>query len=330
MLTPIALLLLLFCGCATPARAVDLAEIEKMITGPGMEGEIHGADAARGLFVITYRNPKDFFDYLEMSLVPANAELAKQLGPLQRHDRVKIKGTFLKNPSPQKHIEVTSLEMVQKFQSPYPADPYGYEARVPDELLNQSSALFLVHAVHADGHILVVEYKDAVLPIFVNNGELTRKLFRNDLVRLSFHIQKKPKEPTHLKLNETAPDALELVESIQARHGQPAQIEGALVLFPKSPQVLFNVFAVLEELPAGLKRQYTLVNFDSPEEFKRIRDKLQAAWDSEPKAYVNGRNKLVSTAIRVRVKGKWNEVDPNQANAQVLLDSADSVEILKR
>ena len=92
--------------------------------------------------------------------------------------------------------------------------------------------------------------------------------------------------------------------------------------------MIFNVFAVLQELPEGLKRQYTLVNFDNPETFKKIREKLQAAWDKHTKDYVNGRNKLVSTHVRIKATGTFNEVDPNQANAQILLSTPEGIEIL--
>jgi hypothetical protein len=42
---------------------------------------------------------------------------------------------------------------------------------------------------------------------------------------------------------------------------------------------------------------------------------------------VSGRNKLISTKIRVRATGTFNEIDPNQANAQIVLDNVDALEI---
>jgi hypothetical protein len=111
-----------------------------------------------------------------------------------------------------------------------------------------------------------------------------------------------------------------------ALHGKPADLEGALVLFPQSPQVRFNVFAVLQELPGGLKRQFTLADFTSPAVFADIRAKLQAAWDAAPAA-VSGRNKLVSQSVRVRVKGTFNEVDTSQANVQILLDGPEAIDV---
>ncbi len=315
---------------ASCAHAIDFKEIEQKLATTGAEGEVHGSAVGQGLFVFTYRNPTDFFDYVEMSLVSYEPAVTTQLGTLNRHDRIRVKGSFLKNPSPQKHIKVTSLDVIKKYSTAYPSSSYSYEARLPDELLNQDSADFIVHAVHSDGHVLVVEYKDAVLPIFVQNGALTEKLYRGDIVKLSIGIQTDPDRPMHLKLNETAPQPVQVLEAIKDKHGKKGSIEGALVLFPKSPIVKFNIFAVLEELQSGLKRQYTLVNFEDPALFTKIREALQKAWDRHPTAYVNGRNKLISTRVRVKATGIFNEVDPNQANPQILLNSLDSIEILEK
>ena len=254
----------------------------------------------------------------------------KFLGTLNRHDRVRIKGAFLDNPSPQKHIDVAAVEVVKKYESSYPSAPYEYEAKVPDELLDKDSALFLVHAVHENGQILVVEYKDIVLPIFVKNGALSKDLWRGDLVRLKFRIQKDPGRPIHLRVRETEVDAIQLVEAVKSLHGKTGSLEGTLVLFPKSPEIKFNVFALLQELPEGLKRQYTLVNFDNPDTFAKIRDLLQKAWDKYPNASINGRNKLLSTKIRVKATGTFNEVSPNQANPQILLPTLESIQIIEK
>jgi hypothetical protein len=129
----------------------------------------------------------------------------------------------------------------------------------------------------------------------------------------------------HLAVNESAPDPLTVIDSIAAKNGKPAVVEGALMLFPQSPEIKFNVFAVQELLANGLNRQYTLVNMDDAAVFQKIRDLLQKAWDKSPGQYTNARNKLLSNVIRVKVTGTFNEVDPSQANAQILLPSADSI-----
>ena len=65
--------------------------------------------------------------------------------------------------------------------------------------------------------------------------------------------------------------------------------------------------------------------------FAAIRKKMQDAWDAAGEgSAVSGRNKLVSTRVRVRATGTYNEIDPNQANAQIVLPSADALEIVKR
>ena len=330
MKTSILTILAALFALSSLAQAVDLHEIEEKLTTTGVEGEVHGASPTLGIYVFNYRNPNDFFDYLEMSVVSDSPEVMKQLATLGRHDRIKLKGAFLHNPSPQKHINVASLEIVKKFQSSYPVPAYEYEARLPDELIHKDNGTFLVHALHADGHILVVEYKDAVMPIFVRNAELTKNLYRGDLIQLSISLQEYPDRPSHLKINETAAQPVRVLESVRAKHGTPVTVEGALILFPKSPEIKFNVFAVLQTLPEGLKRQFTLVNFDSPEAFKQLREALQKSWDKFPGAYVNGRNKLVSTRIRVKATGTFNEVDPNQANPQILMKSLESIEIIEK
>jgi hypothetical protein len=241
---------------------------------------------------------------------------------------VRIGGEIMDNRSQQTHIELASLEVVRKYEATPPIPRYEYEASIPADLQGKSSELFLVHAVNAGGSVLVVEHEDVVLPVYVTRPELTRSLARNDVVRLFYEIRTRPDRPVHLQLADVE-RPVEVVDSITALHGKPAAIEGALVLFPQSPQVRFNVFAVLQELPGNTQRQYTLVNFDDPAVFETIRNKLQAAWDTGgADSFVSGRNKLVSTEVRIRATGTFNQIDPNQANAQIVLDGPDSIEIL--
>lgn len=307
------------------------AELERELRrGHAVEGEIHGADPDLDLYVFTYRAPDDFFEFVEVSLVAPDDDLAAQLAALHRHDRVRIEGTVMQNRSRQRHVELRSLEVVEEYEPSPPIPEYAYEATVPADLRGRNSGLFLVHAVQANGRVLVVEHRDVVLPVFVRRPELARDLARNDIVRLTYAIRRYPERPVHLELAEVE-RPIEVVDSIMGLNGRPADVEGPLVLFPKSPQVSFNVFAVLEDLPGGLRRQYTLVNFESTETFARIREKLQNAWDeSDPDLTVSGRNKLISRSIRVRAIGTFNEIDPGQANAQIVLEGPDSIEISMR
>ncbi|MBN1237375.1 MAG: hypothetical protein JXB36_02685 [Gammaproteobacteria bacterium] len=296
--------------------------------GRAVEGSIHGAYPDLDLYVFTYRDPGNFFESVDVSLVAGDPALEAALADLKRHDRVRIEGKLMDNRSAQMHVELSALEVVRKYEPTPPIPTYDYEATIPDDLRGKDSELFLVHAVHAGGSVLVVEHDDVVLPVFVRRPELTRDLARNDLVRLHFEIRSRPETPVHLQLQDIeAP--VEVVESVMALHGQPASIEGPLVLFPESPQVRFNVFAVLQALPGDHQRQFTLVNFEDPEAFEQIRGKLQAAWDAaDPDTIVSGRNKLISTGVRIRATGTFNQIDPGQANAQIVLEGPDAVEIL--
>jgi hypothetical protein len=320
----VASCLLLLTACA-PLPAKLEREIR---AGRAVEGEIHGAFPDLELYVFTYRNPENFFEFVEVSLVAPTAELAAELAALRRHDRVRIRGGRMDNRSNQLHVELSALEVVSKYEASPPIPSYEYQASIPDDLRGNSSELFLVHAVNAGGSVLVVEHGDVVLPVYVSRPELTRALARNDVVRLFYEIRSRPDRPVHLQLQDIE-QPVEVIESVTALHGQPAAIEGPLVMFPRSPQVRFNVFAVLQELPGNTQRQYTLVNFDSPETFETIRTKLQSAWDAAgPGSTMSGRNKLISTKVRVRATGTFNQIDPNQANAQIVLAGPDSIEVL--
>jgi hypothetical protein len=322
--TVAAAALLLVQSCTTLPVKLERA----LAAGQPIEGEVHGAYPDLNLYVFTYRDPKDFFDYVDVSLIAASADVADELAQLHRHDRVRIEGSLADNRSQQRHVKVRSLDVVTKYQASPAIPPYEHHAAIPDELLGKDSELFLVHAVNEGGAVLVVEREDVVLPVYVRRPELTRDLARNDVVRLRYVIRSRPDLPVHLELADVE-RPVEVVDSISALHGKPAAIEGPLVLFPKSPQVQFNVFAVLQELPGNARRQFTLANFDDPAKFEAIRNKLQAAWDAAgPDAAVSGRNKLISTKVRVRVTGTFNQIDPNQANAQIVLDGPETIEVI--
>jgi hypothetical protein len=250
------------------------------------------------------------------------------LASFSRHDKVRVKGSFILNPSPQKHIAVVSIELVKKYESAYPSQPYQYDASIPGELLTKKKATFLIHAVAEEGHVLVVEYRDAVIPMFAPDNSLVKELSRNDIVQFKYVVRERPGNPVHLEINKEAHRPVKLIESIKDINGKPAKVEGVLVLFPKSPEIRLNVFAVLLETKDNFNRQFTIVNFENPEIFRSAREKLQNAWDRHPGEYINGRNKLISKKLRVRVKGTYNQVAANQANPQILIASPDDVEII--
>jgi hypothetical protein len=318
---------------ATPQAWWSEEELKQKLGSTGVEGELHAVHAETETYVFTLRNPNNFFEFVHFSLVPWTQRLGRQLANLKRHDRVRIFGEVMRNRSPQIHIQLVNLEIIQLYQPERTFPPYEREVTLPRDLPRNAAgngeALFLVHAVHAEGQILVVEFKDAVIPIFVREPKISKELYRNDIVRIFYRLQSSPTDPTHLRLRNDVAEPIVRVESARAKHGLPADLTGALVLFPKSPQVSVDVFALHEEVEGGATRQYTLANFESPEVFQAIREKCLQAWQRDPENYVNGRNKLLHNKIRVRARGIYNVVDPNQANIQILLKSADDLEILE-
>jgi hypothetical protein len=307
--------------------AVDLKEVERLLTGDGLPGLIHGAVDSADQFVLNYQVPGNFFDSAKFPLTTTDPTVRDTLATFRRHDRVLVKGKFIENGAPVRHILVREITLVKKYEPALEEPAYNYQVKIPDDLKDKTELRALVHAVAQDGHMLVLEYKDAVLPIFMKDNAVAKGLYRNDKIKLKFKLQEKPGHPTHLIPDPESAQPLVVLERIADLHEKPASVEGNLVLFQQSPEIKFNVFALQQTDADGLIRDFTLLNFEDPELFAKIREKLQKIWDDgSPEGVVSGRNKLVNTRIRVRATGTFNEIDPNQANAQILLAGPDAVE----
>ena len=317
-------------GFISQAAPIPYPELEKQLKAEGLKGWIHGASQPLNLYVFTYRTPGDFFSHSEFPLVAGNESVEKALASLGRHDEVNLKGQFIQNGAPIKHIFVEALSIIKKYESPSQApEPYLYEANLHKDLLGQKELLGKVHAITNEGKVLVVEYKDAVVPVVVGKPELTKKLFRNDKIQLKIQVRSFPEQPTHVSLDLSQPEPIKVLDSMVSWHGRKGSVEGTLVMFPKSPQVIFNVFALQVKDEQGVLREFTLVNFENTSLFEKIREKLQGIWDSDTGHVENGRNKLVNRNLKLRASGTFNVVDPGQANPQVLLESPESIELLR-
>lgn len=305
--------------------AIDYEKIEKDLTGKGLEGWVHGAASELGQFVLTYRVPDNFFEHAEFPLVATSPAKMDLLKGLVRHDHIRVRGKFISNGAPIKHIQVEEVDLLEKFTPHEKEKDYHHEVELPKDLEGKEEMVAKVHAVANEGRVLVVEYRDVVIPIPVSKPDLTKGLYRNDKIRIKYYIKKNPGSPSHLALNPKEAEPLTVVEAVKGLHEQPAELVGELVLFPKSPQVAFNVFALHQVDKDEVAYEYTLVNFDSPEVFKQIREKLQKLWDAHPEGIYNGRNKLINAKVRIRAKGIFNVVDPGQANTQIILKDLDAV-----
>lgn len=322
----------LFC---TSSFAIDLNEVNAALqSADGVELEVHGADQDNLLYSVVYRSTKNFFDYAMFPIVadsdsPDADKIKTILTQLVRHDRVRVKGQF--NPlveGPQRHIAATSLVITKKFSyGQEELNSYKHQTVLPKALENKTEAVFKVHAMILSENekvpTMMVEYGDANIPVYTKNIEAVKNLYRNDKVKLKFKIMKNPGAPVHLKVG-SEPDAVTLLQSVKDYHGQDLEKCGPLVLFPQNDLVNGNVFAIKQDIGDNLFMTFTLLNFD-PVIFKSIRARLQENWDPKKDLAVRERNYLTNYNITACAKGKGNEIDPSQANPQILLDSADQL-----
>lgn len=326
--------LLLFLNSAS-AETINGAEltkqfIEELNSENGVGVEIHGADHSNGLYVISFR-PKNFFEFVNISvqadyMSPNFADIKQQLSTLRRHDFIQIKGST--NPfvsSPQNHVLINSLTVLNKFSLPMTEVPqYTHYTNLLKDVSDKTELIVKVHASLLDGKIFVVEYGDSNIPVIVPDASLTKDLYRGDKIKMRFRVQEVPLAPVHLVLN-SGPLGLEVLDSIVQQHNQPQDRCGELVMFPKSPQVKFNVFAIKIDIGDDLFRTYTLINFDDMNLFFALRDKAQAAWDANTESVVAGRNYYINPKLQACAKGLGNMITPSQANPQILIDKLEDL-----
>jgi hypothetical protein len=304
---------------------LQLTRLAQQLETTGLIGRIHGAVPSSQLFVLSVREPDNFFSHREFSLLPSDATTRNAFSQINRHDRVCVRGNFIPNPSPQKHVAVKSIKVLEPWKGSAQVSGYTRNIGVPAALRKQTSLVGKVHAIAAEGQILVVEYKDGVLPIFVKSTQYTKDLYRGDIIRLSYIIQSNPQQPTHLQLDLNAKQPIKVLDAIASWHGKTKTLSGELIKFPRSPQLNFDVYAIEVETQ-GIKRDFTLVNFEDAKQFQAIRDKLSKIWDSQAKTAMPGRNMLINPNVTIAASGRVNIVSPEQANPQILLNGVDDIQ----
>ena len=305
-------------------QGLDIASLSQELTSTGLVGRIHGAASDTQMFVMAVREPDNFFSHKEFSLIPKDEAVQNTLNQLHRHDLVCVRGDLIANPSPQKHIALNSIRVIEPWKQPEGFTPYQ-RTGIPEELEEQTSLTGQVHAIGEDGKILVVGYKGAVLPIYVSATEYTQGLYRGDIIKLAYQIQRYPQKPVHLQLDTTAKQPIEVLDAIASWNGQSKTITGSLVKFPQSPQLKFDVYA-MEVDTKGIKRYFTLINFENMAEFENIRQKLAKIWNDNEATAVSGRNMLINPHVTIEATGLANIISPEQANPQILLDSAEQIQ----
>ena len=313
-------------ACEYHPEAYQGLEIEKLtqeLNSTGLIGRVHGAADTSQMFVMSVREPNNFFSHREFSLVPTSEATSTTLARLNRHDSVCVRGDLLANPSPQKHIALNAIEVMEEWQQPDFA-PYERQTDLPEKLKEQSSLIGKVHAIGEGGKVLVMGYEDLVLPMYVTDNKYTQNLYRGDIVKLNYQLQSNPQRPLHLQLNTTVAQPIEMIDAIATWHDRPQTLVGSLVKFPQSPQLKFDVYAI-EVDTQGIKRYFTLINFEDMNKFEGIRQKLAKIWDENANTARAGRNMLINPNVTIEATGFGNIVSPEQANPQILLESAEQI-----
>lgn len=305
-------------------QGLSIESLAQELTDSGLIGRMHGAAGESQMFVMAVREPTNFFSHREFSLIPQDESTQETLGGLNRHDLVCVRGDLLANPSPQQHITLDSVRVLEPWTQPEGFAPYERSTALPGELETQTNLIGKVHAIGAEGKVLVVGYQNAVLPIYVSATEYTKDLYRGDIIKLNYQIQQNPQRPVHLQLDTTVEPPVKVIDAIAAWNGQPQTLTGSLVKFPQSPQLKFDVYA-MEVDTQGIKRYFTLINFENMAEFENIRQKLAKIWDDNTTTAIAGRNMLINPEVTIEATGLANIVSPEQANPQILLDSAEQV-----
>ena len=306
-------------------QGLELTQLSQELASTGLIGRIHGAVGKSQMFVMSVREPDNFFSHREFSLLANNQDTLDTLKQTNRHDRVCIQGKLIANPSPQKHLAVNSIKVLESWSQLEGFTPYERQVDLPAELQDRTHFIGKVHAIGEEDRVLVVEYQDSVVPIFVTATEYTQGLYRGDIVKLFYKIQPRPQQPTHLLLDTTIEKPLEVIDAIAAWNNQEKTLTGNLVKFPQSPQLKFDVYGI-EVDTKGIQRYFTLVNLENIDEFQKIREKLAKIWDENAAKAISGRNMLINPEVKIEARGLINIISPEQANPQILLDNAEQVQ----
>ena len=308
---------------------------EKLKTG--LTAHVHGSVPQYSYYVINYGT--NILESIQFNLISFDPKVLEQLKDLKRHDKISIKGQILENRSPVKHIVVESFEITEPYEF---REEYGIE--YDKELLQDFSSdqskkiLAKVHAVIADGKALVLDYKNAIIPVFIEpeHYELTKNLYRNDKLVAEVRPLAKARGPLHLILDKDSENPIRVVDKMVNCHGIQRTIEGVLTMFYKSPQITVNVFAVKQKDPNGLERNFTFFPDYDPEKefeqfmnlFNQIQAKLMPIWEKNEDQVEKDRNSLFNPQLKVRVSGRMNVVSKSQANPQIYIKIIEAIEVI--
>lgn len=305
-----------------------LEEVVAAAEKQGIHGLIHGADHERKMYVLSWSHPGNFFNRYSLVMAPNSRELAEQFKTLNRGDRVFIQGDVRMNRG-QGHVLVNRMDIKKRYvpKAEHSAGEFSRMTKLPGELQGKNREVFYIHATDGGNTLLVLEYGDTMVPMIVKRPELVKDLYRGDYVELAYKIDRSsdnPYRPNHLTLDHDAVRPVNVLDAVVDLHDKPISLEGRLVMFPKSPTINRNIFAIEVPYVGRPARYFTILpkSFEG-DNFKNLLEKLQSHWDANPQLIFKGRNKYIHLELECKAKGTGNVVSPNQANPQIFTSIED-------
>ena len=302
-----------------PDDTVTDGYMNRQLKHQGLTGYIHAANTATKTVVLTVNEPGG--KSRNVALIAETPALWNQLNTLQRYDLVRVKGERVYRLYPQAHVVINRLTVLKRWQ---PDVAKGLPALHADPnlanpfmaLIDQPTLTGTIHAVAGQGHVLLLDYKGAVYPLVAPDNTQTQHLWRGDRVTLRLSMMVTPNSPLHLMLEPATPGdtkrPVDVLEAIKTLHNQPTEAKGYLVLYPKSPAMAKDSWALAHTLPEGGVRYYLLESAWGKQGQMSLDRYLAHLWQSDPHAAEAGRQKWLKPQLLLQAKGLvWVE-QPNQ------------------
>lgn len=321
----------------TPSYRFDKDLIESKLQGDGLTGWVHGAVPMYNHFIFTYRleDPDDFMAFFkaqQFTMIPMTAEVRALLPTLNRHDKIRLKGSFFENGSPMPHLKITSIDMIKKYpdatDNSYLFDMEKLKGQKKLEVFGQIHAMVYSEQL---GYGIVVEHGDALLPVGVDpaHAEVAAKLFRSDIVNISLKVVETPHSPPHFVTDGDIPQAIKLVDPVVNCHSLDRTVEGFLVKFKKSPAIFSDTYGVRVVDANLIARNFTFFPGDHGDGMialnKAISLKAKQSWDASEEEPTIVRNYFKKEGVRVKVSGRLNVESPDQANPQIYINKIEDL-----
>jgi hypothetical protein len=317
-------------ACPKEVNGINIEKASQDIALGKFKAYIHSSLAKHRMFSVTYRSPNSFFSYLDFSLVPGNKHIAGQLSTLNRHDYIQIQGELLDLDPCFPHIKVQKIKLLNKYNGMSDLKKYQHKMDY-SKLFEIDEFIGKVHFVSSEMNLIVMEYGDLVLPVFIekNFAKSLDPIFRGDILKIKFVFRLEPDNPGHIELDLSQKSPLQIIKPMVAGHGDEVQMSGTLVRFPKSPQIKFDIFALKVKSKHLIQHNFTLVNFKDFKLFQEILKKLDQIWKEKAAHVVRGRNYLMNPKIKLRVSGIKNVVSRSQANPQIIINRLEDIELIE-